>query len=214
MIDSAQMQQIAAIVGGILLVFSGWILYRAGLRVLGGLMGLLIALLLVFLVLHTPFVHNDPRIEPIRGYIYLGAAAVGGLVGALVVIKVYYVLVAIAFGLLGLVWQQGTWFQTWVEGLHSRSWESLLTGVSGALLCAVVFALLGVLLHRYLVILLTATSGSIVILSHLPTRFQHPLIVPLLTVLGALFQLRIIRRRKKSRENMKSDRAGQRRKNE
>jgi hypothetical protein len=212
-VDAVQLERIAAIIGGLLLLLAGWMLYRVGLRVLGGLLGLLIALLLVCLVLHTPFVRQDARIESIQAYVYLGAAVIGAFVGALAVMKVYYVLVAIAFGLMGLVWQQGSWFQSWAKELHYLSWERLLTGAGGAALCAAGFALLGVLLHRHLVILLTSMSGSILIVSHLPERYQYPFIVPLLTVLGILFQLGIIRHRRAAKSSVSRKETGQSRRN-
>jgi hypothetical protein len=201
-VDAVQLERIAAIIGGMLLLLAGWMLYRVGLRVLGGLLGLLIALLLVCLVLQSPFARQDARVESIRVYVYLGAAVIGALVGALAVMNVYYVLVAIAFGLMGLIWQQGSWFQSWARELHSPSWERLLTGAGGAVLCAAGFALLGVLFHRHLVILLTSMSGSVLILSHLPERYQYHFIVPSLTVLGILFQLGVIRHRRVESRSM------------
>lgn len=188
-------QTLARLVCGILLLFGGWILYCAGIRIIGFLLGVLIGVL-VILVLFQAFEIMGVA-EGLQAYKYWIAFGLGfllGLVNLRLIVKFYLLLVAGAFGLLGLAYQQAILEPLSAEGELPPSLEPYLSGFWGAVLFTVVFAVAGALLHRYLVILLSSAAGASLLLPLLPAPAALPVMLPVLTGGGILVQLLVSRR--------------------
>jgi len=186
---------LARVASGVLLLAGGWILYRAGIRVVGFLLGFFIGLLFSLTLLRAlEIMEVAPGLQQYRNVIAVGLAIMHGLLNAVFIIKLYYLVVAAAFGLVGWAFHQGYLVPSVFEGglpagLGVQIPEPWLTiGI------VAVFAIVGVLLHKYLVILLTAAAGAALVVSALPPDDRLPALTPVLAAAGILVQFLISRK--------------------
>lgn len=176
--------------GGALLLVGGWLLYYAGVRIVGFLLGFLIGVLVTLSFLHAlEFVGQGEGLLAYRTWLAAGLGLILGLISVRLMPKFYLLVVAVVFGLLGLAYQQGIVEPHAVAGHLPRSVEPYVTGPSGAVVMVAAFAAAGVILHRYLVILLTSACGASLIYSVVSASGAVPGLVPVLAGGGILIQL-------------------------
>lgn len=178
----------ASMMAGTLLLFGGWSLYRAGIRLIGFLIGCALGAALTYTVLAL-LQSQQPALRPYVPWITAGVAVLVGLLNARLFLKLYYLVVFVAGAVYGVALKIH-WLDAWppaVEWMESvgflaRSpWGEIVAGLLLGVLCVV--------LHRYLIIVLTALSGSALIA--LSTRFYWAF--PVLLIVGILSQLRLLR---------------------
>jgi hypothetical protein len=168
----------ALIIAGLVLCLFGWVLYWAGLRLLGGLCGAIAATALAVIVI---LFGGWDR------WLWLAcaiAAVVGAAAGIYLITRAHYLLFFITGAVVGLAsgWVIETTFTEWVQS------HLPLTGALGRTLYYVVFTLAGGLLvllaHRMVVIVLTALSGTVLFALGLPKDYAVWLFLPVF--LGSL----------------------------
>jgi hypothetical protein len=189
------------LIGGILLTFGGWTIYRFGIHAIGFLIGFAIGggiSLFLFILL----VQQKPELEVYLPWVVLAFGLLVGLLNMRIFFKLYYLIVFIAGVIYGAAIKT-TFLDQWppavqlfqnIGVLGQSPWVELLAGL--------LLGLIAVLLHRHLVILLTVLLGSglIVVATELNWLF------PLLLFLGLFSQFGFMQLFKiKSRNRAKSE---------
>lgn len=176
-------------------MFGGWLLYYAGIRIVGFLLGFLVGLLITLSFLKAlEFVGQGESLLAYRHWLAVGFGVILGILNIRLMPKFYLLIVAVVFGLLGLAYHQGVVEPEALAGRVPSALEPYVTGKTGGAVLAVLFALGGVLLHRYLVILLTAACGASLVASVLNASAPRPWLLPVLAGCGILIQLFISHR--------------------
>lgn len=176
------------IIGGTLLTFMGWGIYKASLKVVGFLIGAAIGVALGYTVMLL-LIQVQPELKPAVIWVVGFMALLLGLINARLFLKIYYVVVFIAGAVYGASlkivllehWPPSRgWFES-LGQLGESPWAELILGLSLGLIC--------VLLHRHVIILLTALLGSalIAITTELYWTF------PVLAILGGMSQFGLLR---------------------
>jgi hypothetical protein len=166
------------------------VLYCAGIRVVGFLLGAAIGFLVILVMFQAlEFLGWGKGLHDYRYWIAGFLALIVGVINVRLVMKFYLLLVGIAFGLLGLAYHQGILEPLAAEGKVPPEVEKYVSGLLGGVIFTVVFATAGVLLHRYLIILLSAAFGAYFLLPVLPSQLAFPALLPLLSGIGILVQL-------------------------
>jgi len=162
----------ALIIAGLVLCLFGWVLYWAGLRLLGALCGAIAAAALAVVV--VLFGGWDRWLWLAAGI----AAVVGAAGGVYLITRAHYLLFFITGAVAGMVC-------AWVIEAAHGEWvqEHLpMSGDVGRVLYYVIFTLAGGLLvllaHRMVVILLTALLGTILFVLGIPPRYAVWLFLP------------------------------------
>ena len=183
-----ELSLLVSIVAGTLLTFGGWTLYRAGIRLIGFLIGCVIGVALSYTILSL-FAHQHPSLGPYIPWIVVGVALLLGLLNAKIFMKMYYLVVFVAGAVYGAMLKVN-WIDSWPV---AAGWMDSLGPVGespwGELIAAVLLGLLCVVLHRYLIIVLTSLLGSALIALSSGIHWTFPLFV----LLGLLFQLGFLR---------------------
>ena len=162
----------ALIIAGLVLCLFGWVLYWAGLRLLGAVCGAIAAAALATVV--VLFGGWDRWL-----WLAAGIAAVVGAVGGVYLIKrAHYFLFFIMGAVAGLAC-------AWVIEAAQIEWVQNhvpLSGDLGRALYYIVFTLAGGLLvllaHRMVVIMLTSLSGTVLFILGIPPRYAVWLFLP------------------------------------
>jgi len=171
------------IVLGVLLLTCGWALYRTSIAVI---------CLFVGAVGGGSLAHLASRfyeVVPEAAWVTWTGAAIGGIIGLLLIKKLYYVGVFISAGLFGLnikhtLLNELSIFDRLNMPQVDVIWQSTICTVIFAVLCGLIV----IILHRFIVILLTSGVGAFIITSHLP----WPGVAGFLFVSGVLVQMKII----------------------
>ena len=185
---------IAQIMGGTLLIFMGWGLYRAGITVLGFMIGCAIGIAVSYIPL-TLLSREFDSIDALIPWIVLLVALLLGFINARMFMKIYYFVVFIAGAAYGAAIKIN-WIDNWPEAQH---WIERL-GPAGQspwaeILAALILGLLCVLLQKYLVIVLTVLLGSALIMDSVDRYLSNPLpwLFPALIAVGIVSQLGLLR---------------------
>lgn len=176
------------IIIGTLLVFGGWGLYRVGIRAVGFLIGALIGVALSYAIMLL-LIHQHPSLEPYALWIILLTALLLGLLNARIFLKFYYLVIFIAGAIYGAMLKT-QWLDQWEPAMEYMERLGVL-GQSpwGEIIAALILGLLVLLLHKYVIILLTSILGSALIA--ISTEFYWTF--PLLMILGIISQLGLLR---------------------
>jgi len=163
----------ALIIAGLALCLFGWVLYWAGLRLLGAMCGAIaVAALAAIVILFGGW--QDRWVWIISCAV---AAVIGAIVGVFLITRAHYFLFFVTGALVGAVaaWAIQASFAEWVE--------SHVSGSLGHVLYYVAFTLAGGLLvllaHRMIVVALTAFFGTVLFTLGVPSRYAVWLFLPL-----------------------------------
>jgi hypothetical protein len=185
----------ARVAGGVLILVGGWVLYRVGIRFIGFLLGFFFGLLFGFTFLRfLEIMGVAPGLVEYREIIAIGLAVIVGIINFFLIIKLYYLVVAAVFGVMGWAYHAGVFAPPPFEGglpggLGAGTGEPWVT-----LIFVLVFAVVGVILHKYLVILLTSAGGAALIVSAFPPEDRVPALTPILAAVGILVQFLVSRK--------------------
>jgi hypothetical protein len=183
------------IAGGMLLLVGGWVLYRAGIRFIGFLLGFFFGVLFGFTFLRfLELMGFAPGLVEYREIIAIALGVIVGVINFWLIVKLYYLVVAATFGVMGWAYHAGVLAPAPFDGglpagLGAQIGEPWVT-----LLFVLVFAVVGVLLHKYLVILLTAAGGAALVVSAFPPEERIPALTPILAAIGILVQFLVSRK--------------------
>jgi len=159
------------IVAGLTLCLFGWVLYWAGLRLVGALCGALATAAIAVLIIMAG--GWDRWLWPACG----GAAILGAIVGVFLIKRAHYLLFFLAGAVLGLA---AAWA---VESANIEWVKSLIPEPYGRPVYYVVFTLVGGLLvllaNRVIVVILTAFGGTLIFSLGVPSRYAIWLFLPL-----------------------------------
>ncbi len=188
------LQLILPIMAGTLLLFLGWGLYKTSLKILGFLIGCALGVAVSYLPLSL-LASQQPEIETYLPWIVGFVAIVLGLINARLFMKIYYLVVFLVGAFYGAALKMSLLDQ-WPEAVR---WVDRLGSIGqspwGEILAALVFGLICVLLHKYLVILLTCLIGSALIVipvdSLLNVRIYWAF--PILIGIGLISQFGLLR---------------------
>lgn len=169
---------------GALLLCCGWALYRVGMMLfslfLGSIGGGYLARLAIRLM---------PDVPDVWWVVVLGAV-LGGVVGVLLIRRLYFVALLIISGLFALNLKQTFLSDVPIFRLMDLpAVETFWNSPAGTVVFALVFALLVVALHRFIVIWLTSGVGAMLIAERLPWQEA----VYFLALAGVIAQLGLIR---------------------
>ncbi len=172
--------RVHAIVLALLLACSGWILYRFGVRIAGFSAGFLLGAALGAVV---PAVFNHPEAQiwtvPLLGVLL-------GWFASVLVVGLFRLLIFLAVTLVGF-------FTLSVVTHNPLTLQAISAAPAPTLLIlggSILLGLLGVLLQRYLIIVLTVWMGASLMAAILP----HPATFPAAAALGLCVQLGLFRR--------------------
>jgi len=188
------LQLILPIMTGTLLLFLGWGLYKTSLKILGFLIGCALGVAVSYLPLSL-LARQQPEIETYLPWIVGFVAIVLGLINARLFMKIYYLVVFLVGAFYGAAIKMSLLDQ-WPEAVR---WVDRLGPIGqspwGEILSALILGLICVLLHKYLVILLTCLIGSALIVipvdSILNVRIYWAF--PILIGIGLISQFGLIR---------------------
>ncbi len=188
------LQLILPIMAGTLLLFLGWGLYKTSLKILGFLIGCALGIAVSYLPLSL-LARQQPEIETYLPWIVGFVAIVLGLINARLFMKIYYLVVFLVGAFYGAAIKMSLLDQ-WPEAVR---WVDRLGPIGqspwGEILSALILALICVLLHKYLVILLTCLIGSALIVipvdSLLNVRIYWAF--PILIGIGLISQFGLLR---------------------
>ena len=143
----------AYVMAGTLLLFGGWSLYRAGIRLIGFLIGCALGGVLAYTVLAL-LSTQQPALRSYVPWITAGVAVLLGLLNARLFLKLYYLVVFIAGAVYGVALKLN-WLDAWPPAAEwIKSLGLLGRSPWGELIAALVLGLLCVVLHKYLIILI------------------------------------------------------------
>jgi len=183
-----QLNLVVSVMAGTLLLFGGWSLYRAGIRLVGFLMGCAIGAIVSYTFLFL-LSRQQPAIQSYVPWIVAGVAILVGLLNMRIFLKLYYLL-AFVFGAICGAALKIHWLDQWPP---AAQWMERLGPLAqspwGELIAAALLGFLCVALHKHLIILLTSLFGSSLIT--ISTRFYWAF--PLLLIVGLLSQLGLLR---------------------
>jgi len=173
------------VAAGFLLMYCGWALYRVGLMFLCFFFGAIGGGCLVKVA--------SRMLEGVPDTWWLVAIGIvlGGIVGALLLRRLYYAGLFVITGLFALNLKQSVLKEPWLlRQLNVRGIEDFWHGTAGTVLFAVLAGLAVVILHRFIVVLLTSGVGAMIVAETLPWNET----VYFLFVAGVIVQLGLMRK--------------------
>ena len=182
----------ALVLAGGLLLFLGWGIYRLSLRLFGFALGAVIGGLLAYVTL---FVLAQTGVQDYQEHapIIIGVAALFlGVINLFMIMKVYYLMVAIGLALLGAS-AHGALNRMEVFQALPENWAGFMEGNVGMLIMGILFAVIGLLLHRYAIIFLTVYFGAALVYTGLPEDYRFEYLIPTLMAIGLLVQIGFVR---------------------
>jgi len=179
---------------GTLLLFLGWGFYKTSLKILGFLIGCALGVAVSYLPLSL-LARQQPSIETYLPWIVGVVALVLGFINSRLFMKLYYLVVFLVGAFYGAAIKMSLLDQ-WPEAVR---WVDRLGPIGqspwGEILAALILGLICVILHKYLIILLTCLIGSALIVipvdSILNVRIYWAF--PILIIVGLLSQFGLLR---------------------
>lgn len=188
------LQLVLAIMAGTLLLFLGWGLYRTSLKVIGFLIGCALGAAVSYVPLSL-LARQQPEIVTYLPWIVGFIALLLGFINARLFMKIYYLVVFLVGAFYGAAIKINLLDQ-WPEAIR---WMARLGPIGQSpwseILAALILGLICVILHKYLVILLTCILGSalIVIPVDLALSIRIYWAFPLLTLIGIFSQIGLLK---------------------
>lgn len=178
-------QQWIEIGGGFLLLFFGWALYRVGLMFLcfflGAIGGGSLAKMSIRMVESIPD----------TWWIVAVGIILGGIVGVLLLRKLFFLGIFVIAGLFAFNFKQTVLTDPWIfKQISMPAVESFWNSPLGTIVFAVLVALMVVALHRFIIILLSSGVGAMLVSENLPWAGA----VYILFIAGLLGQFGLIKR--------------------
>lgn len=167
---------------GILLCLFGWVCYWGGLHVLGGLVGISLAVSLAWIFVRAGEMGSASQV------IYIVAAVIGAVLGIILLRQIHYGFFLLVGGMIGLVIGLQVGVLLAEQEFAATAWLKPASGGIGAIAGALLF----LLLSRHIIILITSAMGAV--FTATAYTYRDPLLILLIALfLGLIVQTGIVR---------------------